>query len=291
MLEKRLNAFRPDLADLRLKGKVDAKAFYEGNLMQMVAPIATLHRAPAADASQETQVLFGETLRVFDVADGWAWAQLQRDHYVGYIRQDFLSATIHDPTHHVIVPTTLLYQKPNIKTQPVKYLPMNAQISVIATQDQFVELATGGFVFSEHAKPVGQQHTDFVSVAEQFLNTPYLWGGKSYHGMDCSGLVQTALHACGQFCPRDADMQEQELGSPLLINNRDSLKRGDLIFWQGHVGIMRDEETLLHASGHQMLVVSELLQVADERTKAKGKEITRMRALSNTLRIEFNALV
>ncbi len=280
MLDKRLNAYRNDMADVSLKGKVDAPLFREGSLMQMNAPIATLHRAPALDAPQETQVLFGETLRVFDVAEGWAWVQLSRDSYVGYMRQEFLSAKIHEPRHHVSVPSTLLYTKPSIKVQPVKFLPMNAQLSVTAVQDQFMELATGGFIFAEHVKPLATLKTDFVATAEQFLNTPYLWGGKSDHGTDCSGLVQTALQACGIFCPRDTDMQEQELGSPLLINNLDGLKRGDLIFWAGHVGIMQDETRLLHASGHQMMVVSEPLAIANERTQAKGKAITRMKRLT-----------
>ncbi len=280
MLDKRLNAFRNDLADMKLKGKVDAPLFREGGLMQMNAPIATLHRAPAPDAPQETQVLFGETLRVFDVAEGWAWVQLQRDGYVGYIQQEFLSGKINAATHHITVPSTLLYTKPSIKTQPVQFLPMNAQISVTAVQDQFFELATGGVIFADHAKVLATRQSDFVAVAEQFLHTPYLWGGKSAHGIDCSGLVQTSLHACGMACPRDADMQEAELGSPLLINNIDSVKRGDLIFWAGHVGIMQNETTLLHASGHQMLVVSEPLAIANERTKAKGKDITRIKRLT-----------
>jgi cell wall-associated NlpC family hydrolase len=279
MLEKRLNAFRGDLADLRLKGKVEAKAFSEGSLMQTLAPIATLHRAPAVDTPQETQVLFGETLRVFDVSDGWAWVQLQHDHYVGYIRQDFLSAIIHDPTHHVVVPTTLLYPKPNIKTQPVKYLPMNAQLSIVAEQDQFLELATGGFVFVNHAAPILEKKSDFVDVAAQFIHTPYLWGGKSSHGLDCSGLVQTALHACGINCPRDADMQESELGTALRINDLDGLKRGDLVFWDGHVGIMENDATLLHSNGHHMQVTSEPLREVVARTDATGKPVTSIKRL------------
>jgi cell wall-associated NlpC family hydrolase len=276
MLDKRLNAYRNDMADLRLKGKVESKLFREGGLMQMLAPLATLHRAPSDDAPQETQVLMGEEVRVFDLAEGWAWVQLEHDGYVGYMREEFLNAKIHYPSHHVIVPSTLLYTKPNLKTQPVKFLSMNANVTITAVQDKFFELATGGFVFAEHLAPIAQVKSDFVAVAEQFLNTPYLWGGKSAHGIDCSGLVQTALHGCGIYCPRDADMQENDLGSPLLINNLDGLKRGDLIFWDGHVGIMRNETTLLHASGHQMLVVSELLQDV----VARNKPITKIKRLS-----------
>lgn len=276
MLEKRLNAYRNDLADIRLKGKVEAKVFREGGLMQMLAPIATLHRAPAFDAPQETQVLMGEIIRVFDVAEGWAWVQLEQDGYVGYMRAEFLNAKIHTQSHHVIVPSTVIYTKPNLKTQPVQFLPMNAKVAVTAVQDKFVELATGGFVFAEHLAPVAQVKSDFVWVAEQFLHTPYLWGGKSAHGIDCSGLVQVAFHMCGKECLRDADMQENDLGSPLLINNLDGLKRGDLIFWDGHVGTMRDETTLLHASGHQMQVVSEPLQDV----VARNMPITKMKRLS-----------
>jgi cell wall-associated NlpC family hydrolase len=279
MLEKRLNAFRGDLADLRLKGKVDAKVFREGSLMQLTVPIATLHRAPAPDAPQETQVLFGETLRVFDLADGWAWVQLEQDGYVGYIRHDFLSANIHNPTHHVIAPSTLLYPKPSIKTHPAKYLPMNAQLSVTAIQDQFVELATGGFVFASHVTSATKKNPDFVEVAKQFLHTPYLWGGKSSHGIDCSGLVQTALQACGTKCPRDADMQESELGTALRINDLDGLKRGDLVFWDGHVGVMENDTTLLHANGYYMQVTSEPLREVVARSDATGKPVTSIKRL------------
>ena len=280
MLDKRLNAFRNDLADVRLKGQVEAPAFRNGVLMQVSEPIATLHRAPAEDAPQETQVLMGETLLVFDMAGGWAWVQLTRDRYVGYLRQDYLSSKIHIATHRVAVPSTLLYTTPSIKTQPVQFLPINAEVAVVAHDGDMIELATGGFVFADHVKSLDTKRGDFVEFAQQFLNTPYLWGGKSYHGIDCSGLVQTALHGCGIACLRDADMQENDLGNALQINDLDGLRRGDLIFWAGHVGIMQDATTLLHASGHQMMVVSEPLSVANERTKAKGKEITRIKRLA-----------
>lgn len=273
MLDKRLNAYRNDLADIRLKSQVEAKVFREGAVMQMLAPIATLHRAPAFDAPQDTQVLMGEIVRVFDVTESWAWVQLQRDSYVGYMRHEMLNAKVLIPTHKVTVPSTLLYTRPNIKTQPVQFLPMNTEVTIAALQDDFYELATGGFVFVKHLQ---QKHTDFVSVAEQFLHTPYYWGGKSYHGIDCSGLVQTSLQACGIKVPRDTDMQEKELGT---IVSQENLKRGDLVFWSGHVGIMQDATTLLHASGHQMMVVSEPLAIVDERTKAKGKEISSIRRI------------
>lgn len=280
MLDTRLNAYRNDLADVRLKGLVDSKSFCNGTAMQLIVPIATLHRAPKPDAPQETQVLLGETVSVFDVNDDWAWVQLERDGYVGYVQAEFLNAEMHRPSHRISVTSTLLYRSASIKTQPVQFLFMNSEISVVGLQDGFFELATGGFIFAAHAVPISQFQTDFVGVAELLLHTPYLWGGKSAQGIDCSGLVQTSLNACGQNCLRDADMQELSLGQNLMINDLESLKRGDLIFWKGHVGIMRDAETLLHASGHQMMVVSEPLRTADDRTKAKGKAITSIKRLA-----------
>ncbi len=245
--------------------------------MQLIVPIATLHRAPSLDAPQDSQVLMGEVVSVFESSEGWARVQLQRDGYVGYLQAAYLSLHVHAATHKISVPSTLLYKSANIKTQPVQFLFMNSEISVTALRDGFVELATGGFVFADHAVPLTHFPTDFVSVAELYLNSPYLWGGKSYQGIDCSGLVQTSLQACGIAAPRDTHMQEKDLGTAITQEN---LKRGDLIFWQGHVGIMQDATTLLHASGHQMLVVSEPLATVVERTKAGGKEISSVRRLT-----------
>jgi cell wall-associated NlpC family hydrolase len=276
MLEKRTHAYRTDIADLRLKGQVDAKVFREGSLMQMVGPLATLHRTPSFEGSQETQILFGETIRMFDEADGWAWVQLQRDNYVGYMRRDLLQSKTHHPTHYVCELATQIYSGASIKLQPAKFITLNAGVSVTAVNGQFSEIAGGGFVFTNHLAPMSKPHEDFVAVAERFLHVPYYWGGKSYNGIDCSGLVQSALHACGIACPRDADMQEQEMGH---VIERENVQRGDLIFWPGHVGIMLDQETLLHASGYQMLVVSETLAIAEARSLAKGTAIRAMKRL------------
>ncbi len=279
MLDKRLNAYRDDLADIRLKGQVESQAFREGHLMQMRGPITTLHRAPAFDAAQDTQVLMGEIMRVFDVVDGWAWVQLQCDSYVGYLRHESLNAELHVSTHKIAVPSTLLFTKPSIKTQPVQFLPMNAEITVVNLQDDFVELITGGFIFAKHVKPVAENYSDFVAVAEQFLHTPYYWGGKSYHGQDCSGLVQTALQACGLRAPRDADLQEAELGVQLQINDLDGLRRGDLLFWKGHVGIMQNDKSLLHANGHHMQVTSEPLKDVISRSQTTETPITSIKRM------------
>jgi cell wall-associated NlpC family hydrolase len=190
------------------------------------------------------------------------------------VQEQALGPLHHKSSHCVATRSTHLYPKPDLKTQPALPIPMNALLSVTGAEGEYLSLATGLYAFADHvsAAPL----TDFVSVAEQFLHTPYLWGGKTVWGIDCSGLVQVALHACGKAALRDSDMQEHSLGQTI---SKQFLQRGDLVFWKGHVGIMQNSETLLHANGHHMKVVSEPLQYAVARISAKGSEITSLKRL------------
>jgi cell wall-associated NlpC family hydrolase len=273
-LDKRLFAVRLDLADARLKGRCDAAAFVEGVPAHCGVPVAGVFRAPADDAMQITQMLLGESLLMFEQKNGWAWVQLDGDSYVGYVREAALRDARAKRTHHVAVLSSHLYPKPDIKTQPAEAVPMMAQLCVTASEGDFYSLLSGQNIYHSHASTGFA--SDFVAVAEQFLHTPYLWGGKTVWGLDCSGLVQIALAACGVHAPRDSDMQEQGLGGD--VTGR-SLQRGDLVFWKGHVGIMQDGTSLLHANGHHMQVVSEPLQVAMERIAARGSVVTAMKRL------------
>lgn len=277
--DPRLHAFRPDLADARLRGEVDAAAFVDGRIMQVSEPLVPVHRAPRSDAMQLTQALMGETVRVFDVSEGWAWLQLAQDGYVGYCPAGALSGTVIAPTHRVAVPSTFLYPQPNLKTQPAVIVTLNAGVTVVGGDEKFAQLSNDRFIFAPHLKPLGENETDFVAVAEMFRHVPYYWGGKSVHGLDCSGLVQLSLEACGIAAPRDSDMQEEEIGQAILQNDLDGLKRGDLVFWNGHVGIMTDHEALLHANGHHMVVVAEPLRQAVARIAAAGSSVSRIRRL------------
>ena len=274
MLDPRLHAFRPDIADARLEGRVEAERFVTGRRMQVMESIVSVRNAPRFDASQITQALLGETLHVFDEQEGWAWVQLEADGYVGHVSSSALSPEIVAATHRVAVPSTFQYPEPNLKTQPAVAVTMNAQVTVAADDGTFARLSNGRFVYSRHIKPLGENETDFVAVAEQFLHVPYYWGGKSVVGLDCSGLVQLPLQACGVEAPRDTDMQESALGSRLVDDDRGGLARGDLVFWKGHVGIMIDSTMLLHANGHHMLVVSEPLREAVERIARSYGQIT-----------------
>lgn len=274
VLDSRLHAYRPDLADAALEGRVEAARFVVPKLMQVVEPVISVHKAPRFDAMQLTQALLGETVKLFHEEEGWAFVQLARDGYVGYVNGNALSSVIAEPTHRVAVPSTFMYPDASLKTQPAVPVTLNAQVRVVDESGNYMRLSNGRFVYAAHLKPIGTVESDFVSVAEMFRHVPYYWGGKSSLGLDCSGLVQVALEACGIAALRDSDMQEASLGTKLMVNDLDSLKRGDLVFWKGHVGIMTDERTLLHANGHHMMVVAEPLTEAVERIAARDGAIT-----------------
>ncbi len=278
-LDPRFNAFRPDLADRRLAARIKAERFADGTAMRIAAPLASLHRQPRFDSMQVTQALMGEKLQIFESREGWAWGQLERDNYVGYLAADALSAELAKPTHRVAVPATFAYPAPDLKSQPAVMLPMNAMLAVGGGDEKFARLADGRFVFVRHLKPLDQWESDFTAIAEMFRHVPYYWGGKSVQGLDCSGLVQLALQACGIACPRDSDLQERDLGVDLRLNDLDGLKRGDLVFWDGHVGIMTDDATLLHANGHHMLTVAEPLREAVDRIARSYGQVTSIKRL------------
>ena len=272
-LDRRRNAYRTDLADIRLKGKIGAARFVEGKLMQVRHDSATMRKEPNAALGLENEALFGEMVLVFDQTDRWAWCQLVRDNYVGYMPLAALSADVLPPTHRVKATGTFVYPEPNIKRAPTTLLNLNARMTVKGTtaDNHFVELATGGFVYASHVCTIDMFARDFVDVAEQFNTTPYLWGGRTRLGLDCSGLVQLALEAADVPCPRDSDMAAAELGETVLVpSDLEGLRRGDLIYWPGHCGIMIDAVMLLHANGHHMSTVIEPLSQAARRIRKAG---------------------
>jgi cell wall-associated NlpC family hydrolase len=278
-LDPRLNAIRPDIADARLAAAAGDARRVEGVLREVAVPLLSLRREPRFDARLDTQALMGERVRVFDTREGWAWLQLEGDGYVGYAAQDDLAGIAGAPTHRVAVPSTFMFAAPDIKSQPTVTVTLNAMVRVLRQDERFAHLANGRFVVARHLKPLGENEADFVAVAEAYRHVPYLWGGKSVLGLDCSGLVQLSLEASGRTSPRDSDMQEKALGRPLPKDDLDGLKRGDLVFWDGHVGMMADERMLLHANGHFMQVTLEPLRSAVERIAARSGGITSIRRL------------
>jgi cell wall-associated NlpC family hydrolase len=276
-LDPRTNAFRPEIAAKHLQGQVEAARFVEGTRHQVVEPIAALRLTPSHETRLDTQALLGEIVTVYETSEeGWAWGQLEGDGYVGWLSANALAAPGPAPTHKVAVPRTLAFPGPDIKLPPVTALPMGATLSIGRQDERFAVTAEGWHVPIVHLAPIKARQADFVAVAEQFLSAPYLWGGKTSLGLDCSGLVQVALQAAGTVCPRDSDMQELALGT---MSSLSQLRRGDLVFWKGHVAIARDPETLIHANAHHMMVAVEPIAGAVARIKAAGSEITSVKRI------------
>ncbi|HRN87075.1 NlpC/P60 family protein [Hyphomicrobium sp.] len=265
-LDPRRHAVRADLAAVALRGQVVSPRYSAGVVRQVTRASVPLRREPNPTSGLDTEALFGERVTVYDENEGWAWAQLARDRYVGYIPSSALTTQVTVPTHRVKALGTFIYPAPDIKAPPTLHLPLNAEVRVAEWEERFCRLEQGGFVITRHLVERERVERDFVDVAERFIGTPYLWGGRTRIGIDCSGLVQIALEAAGQTCPRDSDMQMAELGEEIPIpEDLEGLQRGDLVFWKGHVGIMADGVMLLHANAHHMAVVAETLPEAAER--------------------------
>ena len=256
LLDPRLHAYRPDLADVKLKDQVSSLRYAQGRPFTVAAPVADVRKAPHATAGVMTQALMGEAVAVFDISGGWAWCQLAGDGYVGYMPVDALVEGTIRATHLVSVPLTFLYPAADLKSSPRTPVYLNSRLTVRAEGETWAELADRRFVFRRHLTPLGAGAAEPASVAVMFEHVPYLWGGKTQQGLDCSGLIQIAFHAAGLACPRDSDMIEREVGEPLPLDP-DVLARGDLVFWKGHLGMMLDGERIIHANGHHMLTVIE----------------------------------
>lgn len=266
--DPRLTPARPDLAAAHLAGEVEAARYVEGRPMHLAAELTDLRTAPSQEASVASQVLHGETLTLYEEHDGWGWVQLATDGYVGYVSLSALAEGEARASHRVTANRTFVYPRPDIKVPILRALPLGATVKLVGADRNFGRLWDDGFVIALHLMCLDEEAEDFVSVAEGFRGAPYLWGGKSILGIDCSGLVQVALGQAGIAAPRDTDLQQRALGEPLPPGG--PLERGDLVFWKGHVGIMRDQETLLHANAHHMLVASEPLATVRSRVRAKG---------------------
>jgi cell wall-associated NlpC family hydrolase len=270
-----LTPARADLAAKHLEGKVKATRYAEGRVYEVIEPQAPLRREPRPDAPLETEALKGERVTIYDAnGEGWAWGQLAADGYVGWLPDNALVPAGAAPTHKVTALRTLVFPGPSIKLPPLEALPLGALLVIAGIEDRMAVTPSGAHVPATHIAPLDQNEMDFVAVAERFLGAPYLWGGKTAIGLDCSGLVQVALTACGVSCPRDSDMQEEALGRAV---SDDPLKRGDLIFWEGHVAIVRDRNSLIHANAYHMAVAIEPIAEAVVRIRNAGSEVSSVR--------------
>jgi cell wall-associated NlpC family hydrolase len=277
--DPRRTVWREDLAADVLWDTVLAPRYAAAVRRRVWWPVVAQRRRPDASLPFENELMFGEAVNVYEDANGWSWVQARRDRYVGYVPSEALADAGATPTHRVRALGTFIYPAADIKAPPLMALSLGAELTVIRETERFLELSTGGYCYGRHLAPLARRARDFVEVAERFIGVPYLWGGRTRLGVDCSGLVQVAMEAAGLVCPRDTDMQQGEVGSQVLVpKDLEGLERGDLVFWPGHVGIMTDGVMLLHANAHHMSVVSEPLVVAARRIKrTAGAEVVAVR--------------
>lgn len=256
-LDRRLHAFRPGLAEASLEGKVAASNFAKGERYRIGASSVPVRPSPRPSASLDTEFLFGEDIIVFDRKDGWAWAKSECDGYVGYLPSGgiFPSDNCQEPTHRISALRTFLFPEPSLKVPPVQLLHHGSRLQIVDTSGKYSALHDGGFVYTHHIRALNDFDTDPVETARRYMYTPYLWGGRSSVGLDCSALVQLAWQACGIPCPRDSDMQQADFGKQIPFDGDEGvLNRGDLVFWKGHVGIWINSQQFLHANASDMCV-------------------------------------
>lgn len=264
--DPRLTLARPDLAAARLEGIVAAGRYASPRAMAVAAPVAPIHRAADPSSERIDELVYGEVFEALEAEGEWLWGQARRDGYVGFLPAAALAPLGEAPTHRIAAIRTYAFAEPSMKAAARGPFSLNALVRVEAEENGFSRAADGGWFFTGHLAPVGTFEPDPAAVAERFGGAPYLWGGRTSVGLDCSGLIQQALYACGRAFPRDADLQlaqGRDVGGEALI-------RGDLAGWRGHIGMILDGSRLIHANSHHMAVAIEPLDAAIERMEAAG---------------------
>lgn len=276
-LDPKLNPFRPDLAAAHLRGQVEAARFVEGVPRRVIAPSAHVQCGPDAKAQMTSELLFGEAFTVYESDGVWAWGQAEADNYVGWVQDTALGDAGAEPGHRVGVLRTPLFDWPDLKAPVTGFLHRNALVHVQAQDDHYADTGQG-WVHVPHLRILDTGEADPVAVALQYMGAPYVWGGKTSLGLDCSALVQMAHRACGSDLPRDSVDQEQAVKEQVPVtDDLRGLQRGDLVFWKGHVGMMEDADMFLHANAHHMMVAHEPLARAVARIQKTAGPITSIR--------------
>lgn len=241
----------PDVVERALADEIGAMRYVEPRTLECVAPRAPIRRDADTHAEAVSELLFGEAFEIADVKDGFALGRCRHDRYIGWVAFDALALPGAEPTHRITVRRAPVFGDASIKAAVSMELPFAAAVS--GTIDgNFFALAGGGFVHRRHVEAAPK---DRFAAAALFMGAPYLWGGRSPDGVDCSGLVQQALAAEGIALRRDTDLQREQ-GEAVNFAAR---APGDLVFVPGHVGMLLEGDLLLHANAHWMAVVAEPL--------------------------------
>lgn len=278
--DSRVTPARTDLAAAHLRGQVDAPRYVEGQARQVKTDGAPLTFAPRADARLESQLIYGEEFTVYDERDGWCWGQSSSDDYVGYVPSHALDTAIHQPTHRVAARSMHLYPAPDMKRPARALISLGAAVRVVDVEAGFAQIATGEWVYARHLVDLEFVNGDLVGTALKFLGTPYLWGGRSAQGLDCSALLQLSLMLAGVRAPRDSDMLEASMGDAVPIadgHDFAQIEDGDMVFFPGHCGLFVHGWRFLHANAFDMEVSLHSFSDVIDRADASGAGVTSIR--------------
>ncbi|WP_425073946.1 NlpC/P60 family protein [Sagittula sp. S175] len=232
--------------------------------MYVTQTVTDLCRGPGG--ARDRQLTYGSAFEVLERRNGWSFGLAPvLNGYVGWIADSALRPEDHRPPagHWVATRQTHAYPEPDFKTRETTALPHGAQVFAGATEGRFTRTELG-WVPTRHLSETAPQ--DPVAVSELYLGVPYLWGGNSIWGIDCSGLVQIGCVMAGHACPGDSDLQQAHFPTAPTPDHQ----RGDLLFWKGHVAWVSDPDTLLHANAHSMSVAYEPIRDAIARIEAAG---------------------
>ncbi|PZQ55635.1 MAG: hydrolase Nlp/P60 [Phenylobacterium zucineum] len=264
--DPRITPRRDGIAARSLEGVLEAEVYLDPKAMTCMAAATPLRAGPDANAEQQDQVLFGERFEVLEEEGAWVFGQAARDGYVGFVEAASLAPVGPMPTHRVSALRTYAFAEASIKSRALGPYSINSLVTVEAVEGRLAKVTGAGWMAADHLSPIGAFEDDWTAVAERFVGAPYLWGGRESLGLDCSGLIQQALFACGRACPRDTD-QQQAVGAPIAAGD---FGRGDLVFWKGHVALGVGDGRIVHANGHHMMTVVEPLAEAIARIRDAG---------------------
>lgn len=269
MTDRRLWPAVDGVAHQSLRGRIDGVRFTQGTWQRIVIPLADLNAGPAG--ARDRQLALGARFCALTDRDGWVFGRAEADGYCGWVSQSALGAD-HPVSHWVSAPATHLYPAPDMKTRESATLTLGATLEVLDCDGRFARTPRG-FVPSQHLRAIDDRANDPVEVARRFIGTPYLWGGNSRAGIDCSGLVQAAWHACGCACPGDSDLQAAMPGIRVPLADAEA---GDLAFWDGHVGLLTAPDRLVHANAYHMAVTEEDLEAVLNRIPDRFRGVLRV---------------